>query len=691
MSQRNCRDMEIDGDIAQFAQSQNVVDRKTQPLPGTGNPFIPTRAFFDAQKHLQDRHVVFLIGGPGEGKTMILQNLSRTMEKNGYTTVSVGHPEDIVSSRDMGSRILFVCDDIFGRVYPSRDKIKAWAESLLPDLSICNPSCDVKIAISCCSRIWKQYQADFGHVSLFQNPVCVSSSKLTGKEKVEMIQAHFVESGTVVDSNNISLITSVTDAVAFPYCCRMVATEYFGNKSGHYINNFADVFRNPANILCPALKRLEGQSKVAYFTMILLAFSDGTLSNSELINLLQKEKTLTLFRALFAEDIDGYLPHFPQNVARFICSESFHFLKFVEDEEGEWLFSIPDHIVLNTIIQKLAGTNINEIVEYAPPDFIVEKCRLKTCSPCETMDDGCIWLDPDAYTAFASVVTEEVIRGNAPHVFSNPAVEDTAFQTFWINYLKQLSIEKQVSFANSHFLRYFVSQLKEKEFMQYVMERSSARPAEGYDFMLVLYRAAIGGQFIMLSKMKKGKLNVMGENSQSACSFVSLLGKPEALATLLRFGCNPNILDIASKKSPLHHAVERGHGKLVEILIDFGADVNIADKDNVRPLHLAACRGSVEIAEALINAQAVVDVRDRWGTTPLHHAAEQGQEDVTRLLVEYGASIRLQDANHQTALHFAAKSGNPAVFSLLQLRGGDIQQKDVWGKAAMDYAKKNER
>lgn len=655
----------------------------------TGDPFVTTTAFLDATKHLQDRHAVFLIGCPGEGKTTILQNLCRNMKKNGYSIVKVSHPDDIAFPRGMAVRVMFVCDDIFGRVYPSRDKVKAWAESLLPDLSLCNPSCEVKIAISCCSRIWKRYQADFGHVPLFQNPVCVSSSKLTRKEKLEMIQAHFAHSGTEVDPNNVSLITSATDAVAFPYCCRIAATEYFGNEGCDWLNSIAHILRNPANILCPTLKRLEGHSKLVYFTMVLLAFNGGTLRASELINLLHHEKTLALFRALFEEDLQcpDNLPHY---VAKFICSESFQYLNSVEDEKGEWVFSIPDHIVLDTIIHKLAASHINEVMEYAPPDFIVEKCRLKTCSPCESMDDGYIWLDPDAYTAFAGVVTEEVILGNAPHVFSNPAVEDTTFQAFWMNYLKQLPIEKQVSFANSHFLRYFASQLKEKEFMQYVMGRSSSRPAEGYDFMLVLYRAATAGHFIMLSKMKKAKLNVMGENCQSACSFVSLLGKPDALSTLLRFGCNPNIQDLGSKKSPLHHAVERGHCKLVKILIDFGADVNIADKDNVRPLHLAASRGFAEISEALIDADAMVDAKDRWGTTPLHHAAEQGQGEVTRLLVERGANIHLKDANHRTALHFAAKRGNPAVFSFLQLRGGDIKQKDVWGKAAMDYVKKNE-
>ena len=51
--------------------------------------------------------------------------------------------------------------------------------------------------------------------------------------------------------------------------------------------------------------------------------------------------------------------------------------------------------------------------------------------------------------------------------------------------------------------------------------------------------------------------------------------------------------------TPLHWAVERGHGDCAEILIRFGADVNFENKFGKCPLELASEHGRSDLYEML--------------------------------------------------------------------------------------------
>lgn len=52
--------------------------------------------------------------------------------------------------------------------------------------------------------------------------------------------------------------------------------------------------------------------------------------------------------------------------------------------------------------------------------------------------------------------------------------------------------------------------------------------------------------------------------------------------------------------SPMHRAVQSGREDLVELLIEFGADVNTTDLDQETPLHYAAREGNLSVVKVLI-------------------------------------------------------------------------------------------
>ena len=85
-------------------------------------------------------------------------------------------------------------------------------------------------------------------------------------------------------------------------------------------------------------------------------------------------------------------------------------------------------------------------------------------------------------------------------------------------------------------------------------------------------------------------------------------GKTDLLVTLLKHGADVNyvIQDTTPDRTwcPLHEAVEGGHRRIVEVLLDAGVDNDILDNKGRTAMMIAKEKGDVEIVELL---EAVVD------------------------------------------------------------------------------------
>lgn len=123
----------------------------------------------------------------------------------------------------------------------------------------------------------------------------------------------------------------------------------------------------------------------------------------------------------------------------------------------------------------------------------------------------------------------------------------------------------------------------------------------------------------------------------------------------------------------LNGAVFHGHVRLVDCLIELGADVNqpLAETGET-PLHAALCKSGDErfetIVTQLIEAGAnpncmtrpgiptdgfMRDTRTR-GETPLHRAAAFGSANVIQKLIAAGARLDARDANGDSPLGWAS-------------------------------------
>jgi hypothetical protein len=120
----------------------------------------------------------------------------------------------------------------------------------------------------------------------------------------------------------------------------------------------------------------------------------------------------------------------------------------------------------------------------------------------------------------------------------------------------------------------------------------------------------------------------------------------------LELDCFKSLVNVVDNggKTPLHHAASHRLSKIVELLLNAGADVKASNSDGQTPLHLAAVFDYVEGVAALINANADINARDNCGQTPLHHAALSGHLKVVAALIPAGADLDARDNCGQTPM-----------------------------------------
>jgi tankyrase len=119
-------------------------------------------------------------------------------------------------------------------------------------------------------------------------------------------------------------------------------------------------------------------------------------------------------------------------------------------------------------------------------------------------------------------------------------------------------------------------------------------------------------------------------------------------------------------------AMKQGYSIIANLLIKAGADVNVKDKMGVTPLLLACGKktaGFRAVAEELIKRGAYINVRDPLGYTPLLLALSGGTVEVAELLIERGAEVNVRTRNGDSPFSLARQCGHRQIAELLFTKG----------------------
>ncbi len=71
----------------------------------------------------------------------------------------------------------------------------------------------------------------------------------------------------------------------------------------------------------------------------------------------------------------------------------------------------------------------------------------------------------------------------------------------------------------------------------------------------------------------------------------------------------------------------------VQLLLNYGADIEARDHQGCSPLHRASLNGNFDIVQLLLNCGAEVNSRDCRGLMPSHEASRGGELQIVKLLL----------------------------------------------------------
>ena len=189
----------------------------------------------------------------------------------------------------------------------------------------------------------------------------------------------------------------------------------------------------------------------------------------------------------------------------------------------------------------------------------------------------------------------------------------------------------------------------------------------------------------------------------------------EIVKILLELGVNVNAESCKHiNVRPLHKAIESGYTEMVELLIQYGADVTAEGTNDkygealkhATPLHHAAYFGHFDIVQILVEIGVELDRRNLLGDTALSLCISFGKHnyEISNYLIEKGASINellkpaiknqdfefiegllayganpnylvdepFCDKSYPAALHQALETGNLEIIKLLLKNGAEV-------------------
>ncbi|MEQ2196020.1 hypothetical protein XENOCAPTIV_022292, partial [Xenoophorus captivus] len=152
------------------------------------------------------------------------------------------------------------------------------------------------------------------------------------------------------------------------------------------------------------------------------------------------------------------------------------------------------------------------------------------------------------------------------------------------------------------------------------------------------------------------------------CSSACEHPNEEVVELLLRYGAQVN-LTCTQGDSPLHEACQHGCLRLCSILLDAGADLKVKNIYNIQPL----------IVSLLIPLTSRVRIQN-CGISPLHIAADRSRDEILELLIKSGFSVnaelsdehsKMYEDRRRTALYFSVSNGNLEAAEMLLEAGAN--------------------
>ncbi|KAM4752205.1 ankyrin repeat and death domain-containing protein 1B isoform 8-T8 [Cyanocitta cristata] len=144
-----------------------------------------------------------------------------------------------------------------------------------------------------------------------------------------------------------------------------------------------------------------------------------------------------------------------------------------------------------------------------------------------------------------------------------------------------------------------------------------------------------------------------------------------------------------NEETPFYLAVEGGHEKCAELLLEAGSDINVLTQNNTSALQVAIQNGHLSLVTFLIDKNIDLIPKPEQKNSPLHLAVISNNLPVVKSLLDANHDINSLNHRQETPLHLAADLGNVELVEVLLKSGCNLKTVDKHGKTALAMASRS--
>ena len=172
----------------------------------------------------------------------------------------------------------------------------------------------------------------------------------------------------------------------------------------------------------------------------------------------------------------------------------------------------------------------------------------------------------------------------------------------------------------------------------------------------------------------------------TGCSALHLAASHDqimAMEILLEYGADIDCKD-QREATPLLVAIQTDSRAAVQLLLDRGAQTSLEDCDDIAPFAAVRLDPLIPVLQTLLNAGADINTRiEREGDTYLMWRVRCKDVETVGWLLQNGASVNLQNREGATALHHASSRGSTDMVKLLLLNNANPGIVDERGRSPL--------
>lgn len=661
---------------------------------------------------------MFVVGEPGDGKSVIGQKLLQHYQSQGFEPYCVTSVDEFFQCWTLqpNKPLVILVDDVFGKLNFTPSDAAHWCQIR----QICTVTAGKsKLIFTSRRHLYAEFCEKFVTQRESVNALVLNlsdtNSRLTTEDKYEMLQGF-------CDANNVNIIVRELKSIAsnpgnttsYPFACK------FFTSVGDFRKRGGEFFTKPIEILQEYIETLRQTNKTSYFCLVVLMLSGGQLQVSSL-DASQTEEQQARITAI-ATACGLQQGSCPGELKK--CLLGMKGVLLYQDDTTH-IVEFSHEIAEEAVVVNFGSHNPQELLTLCSAAFIQQHVNA-TVSTTGLV----IQIQPSMYKILAKRFLLDILEDNAEWVFKNPVVCDINFQKIWCKvFSENLPLMHKILEKEKHCW----SQVKDGKLkvdwngplglmkdkttgksvtsvfcwavysgaqviLDFLMDRvEQFLPVEtlkGTSLHGSIIPATKGRQTLKEATPKKILKSLVLQAEIQNCtrpSFIHIAagsGDLDMLSILLQ-----HQVAITTKDSfgltPTLCAAMHGHAEAVKLLLK-SSDAALVARDTFGRglLYLASLHGMLEIAEIIIFKGAVTskESRDSYGITPLHLSASRGDNELTMLLIKQGFDIRAKDFQGCTPLHHSSGGGFEKTVKIILDADADVNALDKSERSALHHA-----